>query len=394
MNRYVITDYGVIPNTDALQTEAIQRVLDLCREGGGTVVIPKGCFCAAALRMWSDTTLYLEAGAQLLGSEECTDYEVFPVPEGVELRTDMELITQYYLDKPWPEYRRAMISAYGEKNIAIIGEGETSVIDGRDCFDPDGEEGFRGPHGVFCTNCENVVMKNYTIRRNGNFMHQLDNCQNILMENVTCLAGHDGIHLHHCTHTLIQNCRFITGDDCVAGINIKDLTVKNCEINTSCQAFRIGGHDILVEDCHIWGPGYYPHRKTVVQGKGVELPRTEGRHNIHALVYHFASTNFPSETPYGNYVFRNCLVETVDRLMLYTADGGPLESGAYLSDMTFENVTFKGMLWPAQCVPSPKAPLTVTLKNCSVDFREETRECGYGLFAEGTENLKVVVESY
>ena len=392
MNRYVITDYGVIPNTDALQTEAIQRVLDLCREGGGTVVIPKGYFCAAALRMWSDTTLYLEAGAQLLGSEECTDYEVFPVPEGVELRTDMELITQYYLDKPWPEYRRAMISAYGEKNIAIIGEGEDSVIDGRDCFDPDGEEGFRGPHGVFFTNCENVVMKNYTIQRNGNFMHQLDNYQNILMENVTCLAGHDGIHLHHCTHTLIRDCRFITGDDCVAGINIKDLTVKNCEINTSCQAFRIGGHDILVEDCHIWGPGYYPHRKTVVKGRGVELPRTEGRHNIHALVYHFASTNFPSEIPYGNYVFRNCLVETVDRLMLYTADGGPLESGAYLSDMTFENVTFKGMLWPAQCVPSAKVPLTVTLKNCSVDFREETRECGYGLFAEGTENLRVVIE--
>ena len=124
MNRYVITDYGVIPNTDALQTESIQKVLDLCKNGGGTVVIPRGCFCIASLRMWSDTTLYLEAGAELLGSEECTDYEVFPVPEGVELRTDMELITQYYLDKPWQEYRRAMISAYGERNIAIIGEGD------------------------------------------------------------------------------------------------------------------------------------------------------------------------------------------------------------------------------------------------------------------------------
>ena len=392
MNRYVITDFGVLPNIDTLQTEAIQRVLDLCREGGGTVVIPKGSFCVAALRMWSDTTLYLEAGAELLGSEECTDYEVFPVPEGVELRTDMELITQYYLDKPWQEYRRAMISAYGEKNIAIIGEGETSVIDGRDCFDPDGEEGFRGPHGVFITNCEGVVMKNYTIKRNGNFMHQLDNCKDILMENVTCLAGHDGIHLHHCTNTLIRDCRFITGDDCVAGINIKDLTVRNCDINTSCQAFRIGGHNILVEDCHIYGPGYYPHRKTVVQGKGVELPREAGRHNIHALVYHFASTNFPSEEPYGNYVFRNCLVETVDRLMLYQADGGPLESGAYLADMTFENVTFKGMLYPAHCIPSAKVPLTVTLKNCAVDFREESRDCGYSLFAEGTENLRVVIE--
>ena len=77
-------------------------------------------------------------------------------PEGVELRTDMELICEYYktiFDKdPWDTYRRAMISAYGESNIAIIGE-EGSVIDGRDCFDPDGEEGFRGPHGIFMTNC-------------------------------------------------------------------------------------------------------------------------------------------------------------------------------------------------------------------------------------------------
>ena len=392
MNRYVITDYGVIPNTDALQTETIQRVLDLCKHGGGTVVIPTGYFCAAALRMWSDTTLYLEAGAQLLGSEECTDYEVFPVPAGVELRTDMELITQYYLDKPWPEYRRAMISAYGERNIAIVGEGEDSIIDGRDCFDPNGEEGFRGPHGVFFTNCQNIVMKNYTIKRNGNFMHQLDNCRDIVMEHVTCLAGHDGVHLHHCVNTLIQSCRFITGDDCIAGINIQDLTVRNCEINTSCQAFRIGGHSILVEDCHIWGPGYYPHRKTVVQGKGVELPREQGRHNLIALINHFASTNFPSEIPYGGYVFRNCLVEMCDQLILYAADEGPLMSGAYLSDITFENTPLTNMRYPAYYKPSPTVPLTMTLKNSPVTFREETRDCGYGLFEEGAENLTVIVE--
>lgn len=392
MNRYVITDYGAVADLDTLQTEVIQKVFDLCKHQGGTVVIPKGRFSVASLRMWSDTILYLEAGAELLGSEECTDYAVFEVPQGVELRTDMELITQYYLDKPWPEYRRAMISAYGEKNISIIGEGETSVIDGRDCFDPDGEEGFRGPHGVFITNCENVVMRNYTIKRNGNFMHQLDNCQNILMEDVTCLAGHDGIHLHHCTHTLIQNCRFITGDDCIAGINIKDLVVKNCEINTSCQAFRIGGHDIVVEDCHIWGPGYYPHRKTVVQGKGVELPRTEGRHNLIALINHFASTNFPSEVPYGGYIFRNCLIENCDQLLLYAADEGPLMSGAYLADITFENTTLKDMRYPAYYKPAPDVVLTVTLKNSPVTFREETRECGYGLFEEGAENINMVIE--
>ena len=32
--------------------------------------------------------------------------------------------------------------------------------------------------------------------------------------------------------------------------------------------------------------------------------------------------------------------------------------------------------------------------NSPATFRAETRDCGNGLFAEGTENLRVVVESY
>ena len=59
MNRYVITDYGVKLDCEELQTSKIQAVLDLCRENGGTVVIPKGRFYTAALRMWSNTTLYV-----------------------------------------------------------------------------------------------------------------------------------------------------------------------------------------------------------------------------------------------------------------------------------------------------------------------------------------------
>ena len=65
MKTYVITDYGVLENSCELQTEKIQAVLDLCKNGGGTVVIPKGRFFTAALYMHSDTTLYLERGAEL-----------------------------------------------------------------------------------------------------------------------------------------------------------------------------------------------------------------------------------------------------------------------------------------------------------------------------------------
>ena len=38
--RFVITDYGVVRDSTLLQTAAIQKVIDLAAEKGGTVVIP------------------------------------------------------------------------------------------------------------------------------------------------------------------------------------------------------------------------------------------------------------------------------------------------------------------------------------------------------------------
>lgn len=383
MNQFVITDhFGISANSDLLQTENIQKVFDLCRPEGGTVIIPKGVFKVSSLRMWSNTTLYLQSGAVLLGSDVCEDYEVFAVPDGVEMRSDMELITQYYVT-PWENYRRAIISVYGEKNITIIGE-EGSLIEGNDCSDPDGEEGYRGPHGIYITNVENLTLKGYTISNCGNFMHQIDNCKNIKMTNVTCTGGSDGVHLHCCRDILIEDCVFRTGDDNIAGINMENLTVRNCELNTSCDTFRAGGCNILVENCHIWGPGIYPHRKTVVQNlhtdavrrKDNTLPREAGRHNTINVFLHFASTNFPNPVPYHNVVFRNCLIENVDKFLRYKSDYAPLQAGTHLVDITLENVTLKGLKESSEVVASAEEPLTVTLKNCKHDFREGCEDTG------------------
>ncbi len=393
--KYVITDFGVEADSKALQTEKIQRVFDMCRENGGTVVIPEGRFLTGGLRMWSDTTLYLESGARLIGSDVCEDYEVFEVPGGVELRTDMEMITQYYENRTWKEYRRAIISVYGGKNISVIGE-ECSLIDGDDCADPNGEEGYRGPHGFMITNVENITLCGYTIANCGNFMHQVDNCRNITVKNVTCLGGSDGIHLHCCENISIEDCVFRTGDDCIAGINMKNLTVRNCELNTSCDIFRAGGSHFLIENCRMYGPGEYPHRKTVVQNrwsdavrdKSNTLPKKQGRHNLEGVFLNFASQNYPSPEPYHDIVFRNCTVENPEFFMWYEPDTAPLQTGAYLSDITLENVTFKGVNRPSTVKANAKNPLTVTMKNVSVSFRDDAE--GSTLFDGKDENTRLI----
>lgn len=370
MNRYRITDYGVNAHSTELQTAAIQAVLDLCKGEGGTVVIPKGRFYTAALYMHSNTTLYLERGAELFGSDDCNDYKVFPIPEGVEMRSDMELITQYY-GTPWENYRRAIISAYGEKNVSIIGE-FGSVIDGANCYDPEGEEHYRGPHAIFFSCCENVLFEGYTARHSGNFLHEANNCKNLTMRRVTCLGGSDGIHLHCTENTLIEDCLFKTGDDCIAGINIKNLLVRRCVLNTSCNMFRIGGIGIHVEDMYAYGPGYYPHRMTVVKGKNDELPREAGRHNLLQLVDYFASTNYPFEP--SEIYFKNCVIDNAEGILWYNADKGPLQSGSHLGKLTLENVSFTDLKQTSAPLANKEEPLTIIMKNVSISFVEDATD--------------------
>ena len=384
MNRYCLTDYGVKANSLELQTKEIQAVLNLCKENGGVVVVPKGKYYFAALRMWSNTTLYLESGAELYGSENCDDYEIFEIPEGMEMRSDMELITQYY-GKTWDTYRRAMITAYGEKNISIIGE-PGSVIDGRNCYDPNGEENYRGPHIIFLSCCENVLFQGYTAQHSGNFLHEANNCRNLQMRRVTCLGGSDGIHLHCTENAIIEDCLFKTGDDCIAGINVKDLSVKRCILNTSCNLFRIGGVNVCVEDCYAYGPGYYPHRMTVVKGKNDELPREQGRHNTLWMVEYFASQNYlyaPSDIH-----FKNCVFDNIKGLFYYKADQNPLQCGTRWGTLTLENVRYTDLKENAIPEADEKQPLTVIMKNVSATFHESVPN---GKFIQLLDNANTTV---
>jgi hypothetical protein len=282
-----------------------------------------------------------------------------------------------------------MISAFGVSDIAVIGD-PGSVIDGRDCYDPDGEEGFRGPHGMFFTNCRNITLRGYTIKNSGNFMHQLDKCENLAMTSVTSLAGHDGIHLHCCSDLLIENCVFLTGDDCIAGIDVNRLTVRGCELNTSCNVFRIGGTHITVDSCKIQGPGYYPHRMTVVKGKDNVLPREAGRHNTIFLFEYFSSDAYPAAEPAHGWLVRNCTVEGVDTF-LHFEDGnaGTLHSGAPLTGLALEDVAITGLASPPVLKINPDTPLEVSLKNVFVSYRDGRSG---GLFETPIPGLHVVTK--
>ena len=75
--QYIVTRYGVKRDSTRVQTEAIQRVIDLAAEsGGGVIVIPRGTFLSGNLFFKPGTHLLIRKGGVLKGSDRIADFQV------------------------------------------------------------------------------------------------------------------------------------------------------------------------------------------------------------------------------------------------------------------------------------------------------------------------------
>ena len=370
MNIINVLNEGVISNKEIDQTKLLQSLFDRCKSNGGKIIFPKGDYLFSSLYVYSNTIVYLEKGARLFGSRNIDDYILFPIPKGMEMHCDMQMIPEYYKNREIPNYRKALFTAYLEHDISFIGEGD-SFINGQNCVDLEGEEGYRGPHGLFLSNCRNILFDNFTISDCGNFAFQLDTCRNVVAKRIHCVAGSDGFHLHECVETLIEDCNFETGDDCIAGINIDRLHVNRCKFNTSCDVFRMGGNNILVENSNVYGPGIYPHRKTIFVDKNHFLPINEGRHNTICLFIYFASIAHPAKKDSDNIIFRNVNVKDVDMFLVYNPncdDLKYLQNGNDLVEITLDNVHFSGLKEPCNLDNKGHKKLTLKCHNVSTNI--------------------------
>jgi len=335
---------------EGMHTAAIQAALDACREVGGTVTLADGLWRVGSLRLYSNTTLRLSSGTVLQGSDRIEDYEDFHVPTTLGYVHSPWVVEAWHLPR---HYIQAPIVAFAAENVAVIGE-PGSVIDGADCYDPAGEEKFRGPMGMVFCRCRNVTLRGYAYRNSANWAHQIDSCVNVRMENVTVLGGHDGVNIHHCLGVTVENCDFRTGDDCIAGYGAENVVVRGCSFNTSCCAFRFGGRNLLVENCRFRGPGEYPHR-------------ISGRHNTLCAFLYYAMVYDTVRVDSENWRIRNCTMENVEMLMDYRYGSDFTMDARPLRDVTFENVRATGLVKPAILTPAWGNPLKVTLRDVELD---------------------------
>lgn len=397
---FCVTDYGAIASDTILQTKAIQSAIDDCfRKGGGVVEIPAGTYRTGGIRIRSNVTLYLKSGATLLGSRDPEDYFEY-LDDVIEPLTE-EALTKFprlsytevwsimreqgnehtyyqrYYQKPARRWNNALIRAIHAENIAIIGE-PGSMIDGADCYDDLGEEGYRGPHGITMHDCKNILFKGYTMQNSSNWGHNIVRCTNVSCKNLTVLAGHDGVHFTQCHNVDVRDSEFHTGDDCIAGFANINFTVKNCKVNSSCNGFRIGGTNVFIKDCYIYGPGRFAHRYFLTEeekraGKQAIASEIKGaRNNMVSAVTYYADFSFPIEERPSNIVIQDCVIENTDRFLHYNYSGNEVwQKQRPLGDITFRNIKAKNIKMPINAYGDANDPVTITLENIDISDSAE-----------------------
>lgn len=242
---YTITDYGVKNDSNLIQTNAIQAVINKCHaEGGGVVVVPKGTFLTGSLFFKPGVNLYLSEYATLKGSDAISHYKI------VKTRLEGQTL----------DYFAALINADHANGFCIAGKG-TINGNGIRFYDEfwlrrkvnkkcTNLEALR-PRMVYISNSSNVKVCDVNMINSGFWTNHLYKCDKVKFLGCHIYAPTDGypkgpstdaIDLDACSNVLVSGCWINVNDDGICLKGGKGTFVDRDSTNGACT-------NIIVENC-------------------------------------------------------------------------------------------------------------------------------------------------
>ncbi|ACB74458.1 rhamnogalacturonidase [Opitutus terrae] len=341
-----VRDFGAQGDGVTLDSPAINAAIAAAAAaGGGTVRLPAGTYLSYSIRLRSQLTLHLDAGATLLAATPSAGAGGYDAPEP----NDWGDVRQYQ-DFGHSHWHNSLIWGEGLENIAITGTGR---IDGRglvknlaygggprDCG-PDGtvDEGARPPI-VFAPDpipagapepapdprladphatdgyankaiglklCRNVTLRDFSLLNGGHFALLATGVDNLTIDGLRVDTNRDGLDIDTCRNVRIINCSVnAPNDDAIVLKSSYALgEARPCENVTIVNCF-VSGFDIgsLLDGSF---------RRTLRHAPDLDGPT--GRIKL----------GTESSGGFRNIAIVNCVFERSRGLALETVDGGVIE---------------------------------------------------------------------
>ena len=238
-----VTEFGAVPDGKTLCTENIQAAINTCFKNGEKVFFPKGRYLSGTLHLHSNTHIYLEEGAVLLGSKNTRD----------DFLPDEFRPKPLFQDPSHSFYNHSLFVGKNCENITFSGLGAIDMqsaweMDDRD-FGKDNPDRRRGVKTLTLVECRNVTVKDLNFLGATDLTLYFLGCEDVTVTNVNIVGHIDGISPDCCKNVTISNCNVTTGDD---GIVLKssysmcqhkiceDVIIKNCTVSSRCSAIKLG----------------------------------------------------------------------------------------------------------------------------------------------------------
>jgi polygalacturonase len=222
-----VRDFGALADGNTKDTASFQQALDRCSVlGGGEVMAPAGNYLIGAIALRSNTYLRLEPGATLTGSPDFADYPV----------------TQVRWEGKWIQGRSALIYAIDANNTGVVGAGHITgnpALGGR----PNAQNPLRHPALIELIGCKDVRLEDFSAEYRLMWSVHPTYCENVTIRNLTIRStggNGDGIDVDSCKHVRIEGCDISTGDDCIA--------IKSGR-GSEAYVLRRTTEDVLISNC-------------------------------------------------------------------------------------------------------------------------------------------------
>ena len=391
---------GAKADGKTLNTMLINHTVDrLSPAGGGTLFFPAGTYLTGAIRLKSNITLELEAGATLLFSDNFDDYLPFMEVrhEGVMMKSfsplisamDAENITikgEGTLDGQgkawWTEFFRIYVDL--EKNgmrelnkYQPLWERENDV----EALYAETNEDWHGtlkrrffrPPFIQPVRCRRVRIEGVKIINSPFWTVNPEFCDNVVVTGVTIhnvpSPNTDGINPESCRNVHISDCHISVGDDCITLKSGRDAQARRlgvpCENITITNCTMLSGHGGVVIGSEMSGSV----RKVTISNcvfdgtdRGIRIKSTRGRGGVveDIRVSNIIMSNIKREAVVLNLKYSEMPVEPMS------------ERTPLFRDISISGLTAVGVKTPVKIVGLEEAPVTdIILRDINVKNARE-----------------------